>query len=238
MGSVFTSIGKCCKKQRKQSAQYRKGHRVNTKNKKNKYADSDQNQIAAIKFYNSFLQGEGTKKNDCQDSFTIIDNQPEIFYFLAVFDGHGSSGKEASNAACDNFQQYFEKNIDKVQLLTNDKERDVFLRKAFHASEKKLKHSGIDYSNSGTCCIGIFIQKNYMSIANLGDSRACMCRVSPKDTLAVELSWDHKPIRRDERERILKHSGKIERLNINGELVGPYRVWADEEGPGISMTRT
>ena len=54
----------------------------------------------------------------------------------------------------------------------------------------------------------------------------------------IKLSWDHKPTRREEKERILKCGGKIEKLNYNGEWVGPYRVWADEEGPGIAMTRT
>lgn len=65
-----------------------------------------------------------------------------------------------------------------------------------------------------------------------------MCRMAPKEKIAVELSHDHKPTRREERERILKNKGKIEKLNYNGQLVGPYRVWADEEGPGIAMTRT
>lgn len=32
--------------------------------------------------------------------------------------------------------------------------------------------------------------------------------------------------------------GKVEKLNYNGEWVGPYRVWIDEEGPGIAMTRS
>merc|ERR1712196_80739 len=105
-------------------------------------------------------------------------------------------------------------------------------------TEKKLKGSGIDYSNSGTCCIGIFMQKNHCSIPNLGDSRAVMCRITQKDRLAIELSHDHKPTRADERNRIIKNGGKIERLNFNGEYVGPYRVWADLEGPGVAMTRT
>jgi integrin-linked kinase-associated serine/threonine phosphatase 2C len=32
--------------------------------------------------------------------------------------------------------------------------------------------------------------------------------------------------------------GKIEKLIHDGNPVGPYRVWADDEGPGIAMTRT
>jgi len=52
------------------------------------------------------------------------------------------------------------------------------------------------------------------------------------------LSIDHKPSRPAEKERILKKGGKIEKIQKNGEFVGPLRVWADEEGPGIAMSRT
>lgn len=112
------------------------------------------------------------------------------------------------------------------------------MRSAFKNAESKLKSSGIDYSNSGTCAISVFIFKNICYIANLGDSRAVLFRHTPKEKLAIELSYDHKPIRPDEKERIQRCGGKIERLIHDGVPVGPYRVWADDEGPGIAMTRT
>jgi len=39
-----------------------------------------------------------------------------------------------------------------------------------------------------------------------------MYRKTKKEKLAIELSWDHKPTRPEEKERILKCNGKIERL--------------------------
>ena len=92
-----------------------------------------------VNFCNFSMQGEGPKKHDCQDAFTIIDNNPSIFHFFAVFDGHGSSGKEASNAACDNFQQYFEKKLENIKKLNDDKKRDKFLKGSFKFTENKLK---------------------------------------------------------------------------------------------------
>ncbi len=59
-----------------------------------------------------------------------------------------------------------------------------------------------------------------------------------KDINAIELSWDHKPIRKIEKERIINNAGRVEKLNYNGEWIGPYRIWIDEEGPGYGMTRT
>ena len=95
------------------------------------------NQLRHIAFYNSFAQGEGPKKTDNQDSFTIIDNNPDIFYFFGVFDGHGSSGKEASNAACDSFQQYLDRNFEKIKKLSTQQQRDNFLIDLYSNSEKK-----------------------------------------------------------------------------------------------------
>ena len=46
------------------------------------------------------------------------------------------------------------------------------LASAFKFAENKLKNSGIDYSNSGTCAITIFIYKGMCYISNLGDSRS------------------------------------------------------------------
>merc|ERR1711935_518644 len=161
----------CMKKQKKNRGKNAKA----AAKQRNLDQESRQNELRSVGFTNFSMQGEGPKKHDCQDSFTIIDNNPHIFHFFAVFDGHGSSGKEASNAACDNFQQYFENNIEKIKHLENECETDSFIRSAFKLTEKKLKFSGIDYSTSGTCCISIYIQKNKCYISNLGDSRAVMC---------------------------------------------------------------
>jgi len=112
------------------------------------------------------------------------------------------------------------------------------LKAAFKTAESKLKNSGIDYSNSGTCCISVYLVKNKCYISNLGDSRAVLYRVTPKERLAIELSYDHKPTRPDEKERIIRSGGKVEKLTHDGQQVGPFRVWLDDEGPGIAMTRT
>ena len=59
------------------------------------------------------------------------------------------------------------------------------MKKIFKNAEKKLKNSGIDYSNSGTCAISIFVQGNRCFICNLGDSRAVLFRVTQKEKLAI-----------------------------------------------------
>lgn len=174
--------------------------------------------------------GSGPKKQECQDTCCMLQNLGNDTYFFAVYDGHGSSGREASQTANDYISSELQKSSHKGELGRLDGEKDVeeYLSKVFKNAEKKLKSSGIDYSSSGTCAISVFIQGNRCFIANLGDSRAVLYRTTTKQKLAIELSYDHKPIRPDERERIEKSGGKIYRLTHEGQQVGPPRVWADE----------
>jgi integrin-linked kinase-associated serine/threonine phosphatase 2C len=51
----------------------------------------------------------------------MMDKFTEDCYFFAVYDGHGSSGKEASQAANDYIQTYLEKNSKKIVTFTTDK---------------------------------------------------------------------------------------------------------------------
>lgn len=39
-----------------------------------------------------------------------------------------------------------------------------------------MKKSGINYNESGTCALIVLIKDNIITIANLGDSRAVLCR--------------------------------------------------------------
>eukprot|EP00827_Trimyema_finlayi_P001396 TRINITY_DN1537_c0_g1_i1.p1 TRINITY_DN1537_c0_g1~~TRINITY_DN1537_c0_g1_i1.p1 ORF type:complete len:317 (-),score=109.54 TRINITY_DN1537_c0_g1_i1:10-960(-) len=197
-----------------------------------------QNPMADIKIYGFSKEGYGAKKKECQDSFCLMEKFQDDCSYFAVYDGHGSSGKEASQAASDYISNYLQKKGKKFYNFTNDKNRIDFLKEAFRSAENQLKSSGIDYSTSGTCAIGIFIYKHLCLCCNLGDSRAVLFRQTNKEKQAIELSYDHKPTRPDEKERILKCGGRIEKLVHDGQPIGPYRVWADEEGPGIAMTRT
>lgn len=78
-------------------------------------------------------------------------------------------------------------------------------------------------------------------VANVGDSRAVLCTSKSMqhgkkaEICAFELSTDHKPNRQIEKDRIIKMGGRIDR---DEKSLGPYRVWADDEGPGLAVART
>ena len=95
------------------SSDKNKGKKKGKKNEK-ELKNQDDNKLIGIEFFSHSIKGTGTKKLENQDSFTIIDTQAPEYYFFAVLDGHGSSGREgriavisadplASSAACDNF---------------------------------------------------------------------------------------------------------------------------------------
>ncbi len=56
---------------------------------------------------------------------------------------------------------------------------------------------------------------------------------------SIALSRDHKPELTGERERITSSGGRVDRYEVGGMSVGPYRVWCGNEGyPGIAMSRS
>ena len=55
---------------------------------------------------------------------------------------------------------------------------------------------------------------NHLICANIGDSRAVLC----KKGKAINLSWDHKPQRPDEVKRIQKNKGNIQFGRVGGNL--------------------
>lgn len=75
----------------------------NKKNKKKKkkvevqaQAKTHVNPLKDVKMFGAFKMGYGPKKTECQDSHCIMEKFADECYFFAVYDGHGSSGKEAS----------------------------------------------------------------------------------------------------------------------------------------------
>jgi len=56
---------------------------------------------------------------------------------------------------------------------------------------------------------------------------------------AIALTKDHKPDDDAERNRILKHKGRVDRLvDETGEQIGPFRIWLKYAWvPGLAMSR-
>lgn len=122
----------------------------------------------------------------------------------------------------------------------------------------------MDYS--GTTVVTVMLSGNNLTCANVGDSRAVLGSLKPKEEAALfgdngdkqiesisgpdssgkmiwistSLSIDHKPDRADELERILNTDGRVDPFREeNGDPVGPARVWLKTQNvPGLAMSRS
>jgi len=67
-----------------------------------------------------------------------------------------------------------------------------------------------------------------LNAAWVGDSRGVVGRQVRKSWEAVELTHDHKPTNPEERARIQRSRGRVERLtDESGTPLGPWRVWLE-----------
>ncbi len=194
----------------------------------------------------SIAGGKGMFKKINQDNYINLTHK-EINYPLqifGIFDGHGQKGHLISKYLNTFFTNFFTKSESSKYFSSNylHRENDLYqyfknrnyeaIKNLFSSCEKSIK---INTELSGSTCNLIFIFNNKNIIcANLGDSRAIMIK---KNNEIIQLSRDHKPELKDEKERILLMEGRIERKPKNAKF-GPYRIWLKEKDiPGLSVSR-
>merc|ERR1719323_678535 len=109
------------------------------------------------------------------------------------------------------------------------------LRQGFRETDKQFLNMSqtVDNMNgaSGSAAVVACIVGGWIWCANVGDSRALLCR----DGRAIQLSLDHKPDREDEAERIEAAGGFVSFHRVLGRLA-VSRAFGNEEykAPGWS----
>ena len=178
--------------------------------------------------------GKGLNKKQNQDSYLNI-TKKEINYPLQVFgifDGHGSKGNIVSEYIKQYFNNYFTKSETSKYFSSNfiDRNQDLFIYfkirnfevvKTLYISceknlqnEPKLKFPNCDLSGSTCNLILIFDNKNIIC-SNIGDCRSILIK---KNNEIIQLSKDHKPNLKEEKDRILLNDGIIEKKIKNGKM--------------------
>lgn len=193
-----------------------------------------------LKGYVADRQGE---REDMQDAHLILDSfcpnltqgNSSIFRLCvyAVFDGHGGirASRFASQHLHNNLRDKFpkgdvtqvEKEIKKTIIEAFKKTDEDFLKEA-----KKNKPSWKD----GTTAVMVVGVNDTLYIANLGDSKAVLCRYKESEGkhVAIPLTVDHSPNVYEERMRIQKAGGYVRDGRVMGQLEvarslgdGPYK---------------
>ena len=171
-----------------------------------------------------------------QDSYLIKAdkiNSGEIEYTFGVFDGHGLQGHFVSQAI--------------KQFLTNcsyfDFNTQPMILSVFSSLSNNINNSKyFDSMDSGSTVILVHINSKKIISINCGDSRAILITkknnsnyLNRRANNIIELSRDHKPDLPEEKMRIERSGGRVDK--IFG--MGPYRVWfKNEDFPGLAMSRS
>jgi len=123
---------------------------------------------------------------------------------FCVFDGHGS--RKPAEFSGENLpktlETYLEKHGDETTKAMEETFIEVDRRMADWAKE------------SGTTACVALIQASKLTVANVGDTRAVLCRAGK----AMRLSFDHKPKVPSEKERIEKLGGFVAMGRVNAVL--------------------
>jgi len=146
------------------------------------------------------------RRSSMEDEWFIKEKAATRAYptLAGIFDGH--SGIAAAQFVRDMLPDIIMKKIgaegeDPVEIL----------KEAFIATERAfLDQALLSKDRSGTTALVVMASAKDVIVSNCGDSRAVLCR----GRKAVDLSRDHKPYQPDERERIERHGGWVEEVEV------------------------
>lgn len=176
----------------------------------------------------------GFKKTNQDNCFAFEKYITEDQSLFGALDGHGPHGHLVSGYV----KQHLP--IILVNHLTSEGDVRRALTSGFMEVDKSLGNSRIDCEFSGSTAVISYLKGHTLTTAWVGDSRGVIGRETAEGGLvALDLTNDHKPTNPEEKARILKTNGRVERLvDEMGQPMGPHRVWLQYAWiPGLAMSR-
>lgn len=187
-------------------------------------------------------------KKTLQDRYVSDEAMEELGVYFAVLDGHGGTqvADYAAKQLHRNIMNHFRQK--QVQPASRDEKIKLAIKEAYIQTDKEILGMAErkKFELVGSTVVSALLHGNpklgtalRLVIANLGDSRAVLCRGGQ----AVAVSEDHKPKRMDEKKRIERAGGLV--LQVRGA----WRVAAStnpnsmsrsarREYQGLAMTRS
>ena len=167
-----------------------------------------------------------------------------------MFDGHGPEGHLCAKRAQEHVTAQFVDGMkdDVVAALDSSERISSTLTSAYRRTSQRLEsgEEGIDASHSGTTAVSLFITKDSLHTANVGDSRCLLIEHDTQGKTSVKaLTVDHTPDREDEIKRIEAHGGVVmtsDQYDINDPSFTSFeqkRIWSKSgKWPGTAFTRS
>ena len=191
---------------------------------------------------NLFIEENNNKNNNNQN----IDN---IYTFLGICDGHGDQGQTISNYINNTIPQKIKHCLNKISYnITKDNFKKEILpniKLIFNKVNTILNSmQSIETIYSGSCFCSLIITPSSIISINLGNSRAIIgiekTENEKKIFVPFNLTFEHTPLIKEEKERILENGGDIfcEKDEYNREF-GPLKIWKKNcLLPGLLTTRS
>lgn len=175
--------------------------------------------------------------------------------FCGIFDGHGPLGHFVSKFVSKllpslllrNWQEILavhspELGLDvELNQLTRDAQefhiwKQTYIRTCSVIDQELKRHPRVDSFDSGTTALAIVRQGEFLTVANVGDSRAVLATIGESGNLVpVQLTIDLKPNLPQEEERIVLSRGRV---FCSHDEPGIYRLWQPNKAtPGLALSR-
>ena len=132
----------------------------------------------------------------------------------------------------------FKYEINPQNIFIDIKKVEPYFKSLYRGIQKKLAGT-IEYDLSGTCSISVLLVDNKMFVINVGDSRCVLGQRKGGDEkkgekVGIEMSIDQKPVREDEKKRIIEKGGEV-----SDKMTGAPRVYRkNDEVPGLAVSRS
>ncbi|XP_072263873.1 integrin-linked kinase-associated serine/threonine phosphatase 2C [Pyxicephalus adspersus] len=184
--------------------------------------------VVALKAHVAERRGE---REELQDAHTICYDLTQEWQpmpadvsrlaFFAVFDGHG--GSRAAKFASQHLHHNLVKKLPRGEGNSVDKGvKKCFIDAFKRTDEEFLKQAASQKPawKDGTTALCVLVADNNLYIANLGDSRAIMCRMNEETQkpTVLSLSKEHNPTQYEERMRIQRAGGNVRDGRVLGVL--------------------
>ncbi|KAL1137164.1 hypothetical protein V6Z11_A12G288900 [Gossypium hirsutum] len=134
----------------------------------------------------------------------------EKFDFYGVYDGHGGSG--VAEECKERLHKVLVEEI-VVEEGGNGIDWGRTMKRSFEKMDEEVSRGRLGEEMVGSTAVVAVVGNGKVVVANCGDSRAVLSRGG----VAVALSFDHKPERPDELERVEAAGGRV--INWNGHRV-------------------
>ncbi|XP_064641995.1 integrin-linked kinase-associated serine/threonine phosphatase 2C-like [Lineus longissimus] len=169
------------------------------------------------------------ERDEMQDTHVIIDDlmkyakisAAELYRlaYYAVFDGH--SGSRASKFCEKNMHKYIVDQIQKGDLSQLEKDVKKILTESYRKTDEDFLKEATKQKpawKDGSTATTMLVVNNNVYLANIGDSKAILCRENEAKQVALTLTKDHNAEVYEERMRIQKAGGVVRDGRVMGVL--------------------